>query len=288
MRRRHPLGAGSSQFGVFPARLERAVNHTIPNRSPIVTCYPSNPTACVADPISIGTLWRLRKSTRLVALDLATPRSYFDDIRGPRCSRFPGASMFAVRITSMSIAYFRCPAWRIGFAVGNERIIAALGAGEVLSRLTRIPRRFSGGRRPRSTARRLHSRDCVGFIGAGATPWWNRRAAPDGVVPPRGASMFALGADPRAVPAARQRPNSPRSWSRRRAWRVAGPGPLRRARRRPCAHRAGGERAAHPSGPPAISGAFLKRAGNAAQRRTALRRDVSRPRMFSFQVSGRS
>ena len=40
-----PVEANSAFFGA----LERAVNHTIPKPIAIVTCYPSNPTACVAD-----------------------------------------------------------------------------------------------------------------------------------------------------------------------------------------------------------------------------------------------
>ena len=57
--------------------------------------------------------------------DLAYAEVYFDDHPPPSILQVPGAIDVAVEFTSMSKTY-SMPGWRIGFAVGNERIIAAL------------------------------------------------------------------------------------------------------------------------------------------------------------------
>src|SRR5205807_6046624 len=58
--------------------------------------------------------------------DLAYAEVYFDDNPPPSVLQVPGAVDVTVEFTSMSKT-FSMPGWRIGFAVGNERIIAALG-----------------------------------------------------------------------------------------------------------------------------------------------------------------
>jgi hypothetical protein len=60
----------------------------------------------------------------LVLSDLAYAEVYFDD-PPPSMLQVPGAMDVAVEFTSMSKTY-SMPGWRIGFAVGNERIVAAL------------------------------------------------------------------------------------------------------------------------------------------------------------------
>ncbi len=57
--------------------------------------------------------------------DLAYAEVYFDNNPPPSILQVPGANDVAVEFTSMSKTY-SMPGWRIGFAVGNERIIAAL------------------------------------------------------------------------------------------------------------------------------------------------------------------
>jgi alanine-synthesizing transaminase len=60
-----------------------------------------------------------------VLSDLAYAEVYFDNNPPPSVLQVPGAIDVAVEFTSMSKTY-SMPGWRIGFAVGNERIIAAL------------------------------------------------------------------------------------------------------------------------------------------------------------------
>jgi alanine-synthesizing transaminase len=117
-----PVEADSAFFGA----LERAVRHTIPKPIAIVTCYPSNPTACVADLNFYRDLVAFAKKHDVLLLsDLAYAEVYFDNDPPPSVLQVPGALDVAVEFTSMSKTY-SMPGWRIGFAVGNERIIAAL------------------------------------------------------------------------------------------------------------------------------------------------------------------
>jgi alanine-synthesizing transaminase len=111
---------------VFFEALERAVLHSIPKPIAVVVCYPSNPTACVASLDFYRDLIAFAKKHSLLVLsDLAYAEVYFDDNPPPSLLQVPGAMDVAVEFTSMSKTY-SMPGWRIGFAVGNERIIAAL------------------------------------------------------------------------------------------------------------------------------------------------------------------
>jgi alanine-synthesizing transaminase len=117
-----PVGTDAGFFGA----LERAVLHSIPKPIAVVVCYPSNPTACVADLDFYRDLIAFAKKHSLLVLsDLAYAEVYFDDNPPPSVLQVPGAMDVAVEFTSLSKTY-SMPGWRIGFAVGNERIIAAL------------------------------------------------------------------------------------------------------------------------------------------------------------------
>jgi alanine-synthesizing transaminase len=110
---------------VFSA-LERAIIHSIPKPIALVVCYPANPTAYVADLDFYRDLVPFAKKHGIFVLsDLAYAEVFFDDNPPPSVLQVPGAMDIAVEFTSMSKTY-SMPGWRIGFAVGNERIIAAL------------------------------------------------------------------------------------------------------------------------------------------------------------------
>ena len=111
----------------FFSTLERAIVHSIPKPLAVVVCYPSNPTAYVADLDFYKELVPFAKKHGIFVLsDLAYAEVYFDSNLPPSVLQVPGALDVAVEFTSMSKTY-SMPGWRIGFAVGNERIIAALG-----------------------------------------------------------------------------------------------------------------------------------------------------------------
>ncbi|MBM3531082.1 MAG: LL-diaminopimelate aminotransferase [Alphaproteobacteria bacterium] len=110
----------------FFSTLERAITHSIPKPIAVVTCYPSNPTAHVADLDFYKELVPFAKKHGIYVLsDLAYAEVYFDDQPPPSVLQVPGAIDVCVEFTSMSKT-FSMPGWRMGFAVGNERIIAAL------------------------------------------------------------------------------------------------------------------------------------------------------------------
>jgi alanine-synthesizing transaminase len=106
--------------------LERAVMHSIPKPLAVVVCYPSNPTAMVASLDFYRDLVAFAKKHEIFVLsDLAYSEVYFDDNPPPSMLQVPGAIDVTVEFTSMSKTY-SMPGWRIGFAVGNERLLAAL------------------------------------------------------------------------------------------------------------------------------------------------------------------
>ena len=110
----------------FFEALERAVRHSIPKPIGVVVCYPSNPTATVASLDFYKDLVAFAKRHEIFVLsDLAYAEVYFDDEPPPSVLQVPGAIDVTVEFTSMSKTYSMA-GWRIGFAVGNERLCAAL------------------------------------------------------------------------------------------------------------------------------------------------------------------
>ncbi|HEV3395490.1 MAG TPA: LL-diaminopimelate aminotransferase [Xanthobacteraceae bacterium] len=108
------------------AALERAIIHSIPKPIALVVCYPANPTAYVASLDFYRDLVPFAKKHGIFILsDLAYAEVFFDGNPPPSVLQVPGAVDVTVEFTSMSKTY-SMPGWRIGFAVGNERIIAAL------------------------------------------------------------------------------------------------------------------------------------------------------------------
>ncbi|MGN6466537.1 MAG: LL-diaminopimelate aminotransferase, partial [Rhizobiaceae bacterium] len=110
----------------FVRALERAVRHSIPKPLALILNYPSNPTAHVATLDFYKDIVAYAKKNDIILLsDLAYAEIYFDGPPPPSILQVPGAIDVAVEFTSMSKT-FSMPGWRMGFAVGNERLIAAL------------------------------------------------------------------------------------------------------------------------------------------------------------------
>jgi alanine-synthesizing transaminase len=120
---RHLPASTDSQFMVS---LDKAARHSVPKPSALVLNYPANPTAVVAnrdfyrEVVSFA-----RKNDLIVLSDLAYAEIYFDGEPPPSILEIPGAIDIAVEFTSLSKTY-SMPGWRMGFAVGNERLIQAL------------------------------------------------------------------------------------------------------------------------------------------------------------------
>ena len=110
----------------FFVSLERAVIHSTPKPIALVLCYPSNPTACTAELDFYRDIVAFaRKHDLIVLSDVAYAEVYFENNPPPSILQVPGAMEIAAEFSSMSKT-FSMPGWRVGFAVGNERLIAAL------------------------------------------------------------------------------------------------------------------------------------------------------------------
>ena len=247
--------------------LERAVIHSTPKPIALVLCYPSNPTACTAElDFYKDVVAFARKHDLLVLSDLAYAEVYFENNPPPSILQVPGAMEIAVEFTSMSKT-FSMPGWRMGFAVGNERLIAALA--RVKSYLD------YGAFTPIQVAAAAAlngPEDCI--VEMRATYKKRRDALVDSFAPRRLADPGAeglhvrLGAAAGALRRARLgrilqaagREGRGRRFARHR---------LRRARRGLRAHRAGGERAAHPPGRAQSAPLLRQRGQDAAQRHPA-------------------
>ncbi len=110
----------------FFQHLDRAVRHSTPKPTVLILNYPSNPTAKLASLEFYKEVVAYAKKHNLIILsDLAYSEIYFDGSPPPSILQVPGAVDIAVEFTSMSKT-FSMPGWRMGFAVGNERLISAL------------------------------------------------------------------------------------------------------------------------------------------------------------------
>lgn len=106
--------------------LERAMSYTVPRPSVLVVSYPSNPTAEVVDLAFYERLVAWAKENQVwVVSDLAYSELYYEGEPTPSIMQVPGAKDVAIEFTSMSKTYSMA-GWRMGFAVGNRKLIAAL------------------------------------------------------------------------------------------------------------------------------------------------------------------
>ncbi|WP_265530590.1 LL-diaminopimelate aminotransferase [Sphingomicrobium marinum] len=111
---------------LFFEKLELAMRYTVPRPKVLVVGYPSNPTAYTADLQFYEDLVAFAKEAGLVIIsDLAYAEIYFGDEPTPSLLQVEGAKDIAVEFTSMSKTYSMA-GWRMGFAVGNEKMISAL------------------------------------------------------------------------------------------------------------------------------------------------------------------
>ena len=106
--------------------LNRAVIHSVPKPVALVVSFPSNPTAQICDLDFYRDLIAFAKKHHLWVLsDLAYAEIYLDGNPPPSILQVEGARDVAVEFTSLSKTY-AMPGWRMGFAVGNQRLIEAL------------------------------------------------------------------------------------------------------------------------------------------------------------------
>ncbi len=110
----------------FLVSVDKAVRHSVPKPIALVLNYPSNPTALMASLDFYREAVALAKKHDLMILsDIAYAEIYFDCEPPPSILEVPGAMDVAVEFSSLSKTY-SMPGWRIGFCVGNERLVSAL------------------------------------------------------------------------------------------------------------------------------------------------------------------
>ena len=110
----------------FLRKIDQAVRHSIPKPIALVLNFPANPTALVADLDFYSEIVTYAKRHDLILLsDVAYAEIYYDGNPPPSLLQVPGAMDISVEFSSLSKTY-AMPGWRMGFAVGNERLIGAL------------------------------------------------------------------------------------------------------------------------------------------------------------------
>ena len=106
--------------------LDRAMRYSVPRPSVLIVNYPSNPTAETVDLAFYERLVAWAKENKVwIISDLAYSELYFDGNPTRSILEVPGAKDVAIEFTSMSKT-FSMAGWRVGFAVGNKQLIAAL------------------------------------------------------------------------------------------------------------------------------------------------------------------
>jgi alanine-synthesizing transaminase len=109
----------------YLAGASRAVKHCVPAPTVMVVSYPSNPTAQTVELDFYKDVVRFARQHDLIVLsDVAYSEIYFDQ-PPPSILQVEGARERAVEINSLSKTYAMA-GWRVGMAVGNARLCAAL------------------------------------------------------------------------------------------------------------------------------------------------------------------
>jgi alanine-synthesizing transaminase len=110
----------------FFANLMAAYRACWPAPKLLILSFPHNPTTAVVDLEFFEKIVAFAQDHRLIVVhDFAYADLVFDGYRAPSFLQAPGAKEVGVEFFTLSKSY-NMPGWRVGFAVGNRRIIAAL------------------------------------------------------------------------------------------------------------------------------------------------------------------
>ena len=117
-----PLGPGIDFF----EKLQEGYRSCWPPPKLLLLSFPHNPTTQVVDLQFFHRVVEFAKAHRLLVIhDFAYADLTFDGYRAPSFLEVPGARDVGVEFFSLSKSY-NMPGWRVGFAVGNRKVIAAL------------------------------------------------------------------------------------------------------------------------------------------------------------------
>ena len=116
----------TSGEGDFVDRAERGIKTMWPRPKMMILSFPHNPTTQVVDLDFFKRVVAFAKEHKLLVIhDLAYADLVFDGYKAPSILQVPGAKDVAVEMYSMSKGY-SMPGWRVGFVVGNKRMVGAL------------------------------------------------------------------------------------------------------------------------------------------------------------------
>ena len=110
----------------FFEALQKAIKECWPRPKMLVLSFPANPTTQCVDLEFFEKVVDIAREHHIWVLhDLAYAEIVFDGYRAPSVLQVPGAKDIAVEFYSLSKSY-NMPGWRVGFACGNPKLIAAL------------------------------------------------------------------------------------------------------------------------------------------------------------------
>ncbi|HWA94407.1 MAG TPA: alanine transaminase [Terracidiphilus sp.] len=129
-----PVIAGSHIVSVpihsqedFLRQLEELIPRMTPRPKALICNFPSNPTTqCVDLPFLARLVELARQYGFWLIHDLAYADIAFDGYKPPSVLEVPGAKDVAVEFFTLSKSY-NMPGWRVGFMVGNPKLVGALG-----------------------------------------------------------------------------------------------------------------------------------------------------------------
>jgi alanine-synthesizing transaminase len=109
------------------AKLEYELPRMHPRPKLLILNFPANPTTQCVELSFFERLVPLCKELGIyIVHDLAYADLVFDGYRAPSILEVPGAKDIAVEFFTLSKSY-NMPGWRVGFMVGNKKLVAALG-----------------------------------------------------------------------------------------------------------------------------------------------------------------
>jgi len=110
----------------FFNELEKAIKDSWPKPKMLVMNFPGNPTTQCVELEFFEKVVAIAKEHQIwVIHDLAYADIVFDGYKAPSIMQVPGAKEVAVEFFTLSKSY-NMPGWRVGFMVGNEKLVGAL------------------------------------------------------------------------------------------------------------------------------------------------------------------
>lgn len=106
--------------------IEKVIEEVWPKPKVLILSFPNNPTTSCVDIDFFKKIYDLSKEAGLIVVhDFAYADLCFDGFKAPSFMQVQGAKELGVEFFSLSKSY-SMPGWRVGFMVGNQKIVSAL------------------------------------------------------------------------------------------------------------------------------------------------------------------